>query len=314
MESIVKNYKIIFLILGISLLLFPYSKIYSQNFNEGDRTKNNIVEQATKEIEKAKNLKVKTRLRYAAFYNSQGKLPAKKTLTEKVTFDKNGFRKEVIRYTSLGKIDLKYSFKFDSKGRILKMEVRSGSNQLVGKRESVYDKNGNEIQRNLLDVEHGGPSKMIFTYDKENNLIETKNYNNKNEVINIFKNIWEKGKLINSSIVDNNGKTIVKTHFVYDDNGKIIKEEVSESANYSITYKYDSKGNLIEVTNPQTKRIMTYNQNNDLVEDKLYSNDGARQYRITFSYLKNGLQDEETRYDNSDRPAFNGKYVYEFYK
>lgn len=299
----------------IILVLFALNNnLYSQYYNENERTKNNIKEQAVKEIEKAKQAKVKTRLRYAAFYNVNGKLPAKKTLVEKVTFLKNGLRKEQIRYSSLGKIDLRYVFSYDNLGRIIKMEVFDSSKRLVGKKESKYDYKGNEIERTLFDIERGGPSKMLFKYDNNNNIIETKNLNDKGEIINVFKNVWEKGFLKNSSIEDKDGRVIVKTNFVYDNNGRVIKEEVTENTPYLINYKYDNNGNLIEISNPQTKRYMTYNKNNDLIEDKLYSSDGARQYRITFNYLKNGLQNEEIRYDNSDSPVFYGKYTYEYYK
>lgn len=303
----------IFLVLLFSSLVIN-NFLFAQYYNESERTKNNVKEQSVKEIEKAKKLKVKTRIRHAAFYNAQGKLPNKMTLTEKTFFDKNGLRKEQIRYTSLGKIDLRYTFKYDNFGRIIRMDVYDGANKLIGKKESKYDINGNEVERILFDEERGGPAKMLFKYDNEKNLIEIKNFNDKGELINIFKNVWEKGKLVNSEIEDNNGKVIVKTHFVYDNNGNLIKEEVNESSQYVISYKYDSKGNLIEISNPQTKRYMTYNQNNDLVEDKLYSSNGSRQYRVTFNYLKNGLQNEEIRYDNSDNPVFYGKYTYEFYK
>ncbi|MCX7874657.1 MAG: RHS repeat protein [Melioribacteraceae bacterium] len=303
--------KIIILLLNIFLINnFSVAQVY----NENEKTKNNVKEQSVKEIEKAKKNKVKTRLRYAAFYNSQGKLPAKKTLTEKTIFDKNGFRKEQIRYTSLGEIDLRYTFSYDNLGRIIKMEVYDSSNKLIGKKESKYDFKGNEIERILFDQERGGPSKMIFKYDNDNNLVETKNYNDKGEIINVFKNHWENGILKDSRIEDNDGNIVVKTQFVYDNKGRLIREDVSEASNYSINYKYDSNGNLIEISNPKSKRYMNYNQNNDLIEDKLYSSDGSRQYRITFNYLKNGLQNEEIRYDNADKPAFYGKYSYEFYK
>lgn len=306
--------KKIILLFGLFFLVVNCNALYAQYYNENDRKKNEIKEQGVKELEKAKKLKVKTRFRYAAFYNAQGKLPKKLVLTEKTYFDKNGLRKEQIRFTSLGKVDLRYTFKYDNFGRIIKMEVYNASNNLVGKKESKYDLNGNEIERILVDQERGNPSKMIFNYDNENRLIETKNFNDKGELINLFKNAWNNDKLVNSQIENNDGKIIVKTHFTYDKNGKVIKEEVTESSSYTINYKYDTQGNLIEISNPQTKRYMTYDKNNDLIEDKLYSIDGSRQYRITFNYLKNGLQNEEIRYDNSDNPVFYGKYKYEFFK
>jgi YD repeat-containing protein len=306
--------KKVFLLISFIFLAVNLNTLKAQYYNENERAKNEIKEQGVKEIEKAKKIKVKTRFRYAAFYNAQGKLPKKLTLTEKTFFDKNGLRKEQIRYTSLGKIDLRYTFKYDNLGRIIRMDVYNASNKLIGKKESKYDLSGNEVERILFDQERGTPSKMIFKYDKENNLIETRNFNDKGELINIFKNFWDNGKLINSQIENKDGKIIVKTHFTYDNNGKVIKEEVTESSPYTINYKYDSNGNLIEIANPQTKRYMSYNQNNDLIEDKLYSSDGSRQYRITFNYLKNGLQNEEIRYDNSDNPVFYGKYKYEYFK
>ncbi len=305
--------KITFLLV-LFFLFLGINSLHAQYYNENERTKNEIKEQGVKEIEKAKKLKVKTRYRYAAFYNAQGKLPKQLTLTEKTFFDKNGLRKEQIRYTSLGKIDLRYTFYYDNLGRQIKMVVYDPSNKLVGKKESKYDFNGNEVERILLDQERGNPSKMIFKYDNENKLIETKNFNDKGELINLFKNFWENGKLNYSQIEDKNGRIIVKTYFTYDNSGKVIKEEVTESSPYTINYKYDLNGNLIEISNPQTKRYMSYNQNNDLIEDRLFSSDGLRQYKITFNYLKNGLQNEEIRYDNSDNPVFYGKYKYEYFK
>ena len=298
----------------VAMILFLSEISIAQNLEEAKREKNDFIEQSTRELDKAKALKIKTRLRYAGFFDADGKVPQEKTLVEKLTFDKNGKRKELIRYIRDEMIDLRYTFKYDAKGRLTKMETRNSGNFVVGKRESKYDKAGNEIERKLYDKKHGD-MRVVFAYDKENNMIESKNYDKNKKLSGRYVNVFENGSAKTTTVYGKDGTVHREITFVYDEAGKLVSEGLKElSGSYSINYKYDKNGNIAEIQKPQTKRVVDYNDAHDILEDKMFTADGARQYRVAFSYLENGLQNDEIRYDNAEKAAFHAQFKYEFYK
>ena len=71
---------------------------------------------------------------------------------------------------------------------------------------------------------------------------------------------------------------------------------------------------MIESVNPQYKRYYSYNEKNQLTEDRLFQSGGTRQFRVRFTYYPNGLQKEEIRYDNDERAGLYGETRYEYYK
>ncbi|MEW6654617.1 MAG: hypothetical protein AB1394_14285 [Bacteroidota bacterium] len=286
----------------------------AQNLEETKRGKNDFVEQSIKELDKAKQYKIKTRLRYAGFFDADGTTPHEKVLVEKLTFDTAGKRKELIRYVGDELVDIKYSFLYDAKGRLSKMETRNSGNFLTGTRESKYDKAGNEIERRLFDKRRGN-MRVVFSYDKEGNIIQSLNYDKNEKMIGRYENSFENGNAKKTTVYDNNGNVQREIWFIYNSEGKLSREDFKDLSNsYSISYSYDLQGNITEVVTPQTKRIVSYDLNNNILEDKMFTEDGIRQYRVVFSYLENGLQNDETRYDNTDKAAFQAQYKYEFYK
>ncbi len=281
------------------------------------KQKNNseIIDQDQKELEKAKKLKVKVRTKFAAFYDNKGVLPAKKSLVEKIIFDKAGNKKEQIRYTGLGQIEVKYIYQYNAKGNLTSLENTDKNGSVVSKRTSKFDKKGNEIERLLFDNKHHDANKAYFTYDNDNNLVETRNYSSKNELLNDIILKYQDGFVVNAITKDGKGNVNEEIESIYNSSGKLIKENrKSQGRVYEIDYQYDAKGNLIEVTNPQYQRFYTYNINNDLAEDKLFEANGPRQFKVRFTYLPDGLQKEEIRYNNDDKPVFYGQYKYEYYK
>ncbi len=286
----------------------------AQNLEENKIGKNDFVEQAIKELEKAKQLNVKTRFRYAGFYEADGITLQEKVLSEKLSFDKNGKRKELIRYQGNGDVDQKFTFQHDTKGRFSKLETRNTGNYVVGKRESKYDKAGNEIERKLYDVRRGN-FKVLFKYDKDGNIIESKNFDKNNKFNGRYENTFENGSAKKTIVYQKDGKVRREVWYFYNNAGQLVREEIKDLSNsYSVSYTHDTNGNITEIVTPQSKRIVTYNEKNDILEDKMYTTDGTRQYRVVFSYLENGLQKDEIRYDNSEIAAFHVQIDYEFYK
>ncbi len=289
--------------------------VFAQDNFESKPKKGEVVEQGRKEFDKAVRLKVKTRYKHVAFYDSYGKLPAKKTLVEKVTFDRRGLRKERIRYTSLGSVDLRYVFSYDAKGNLVKFETIEGSGNILTRKISAYDKKGNETLRKLYERDKAGESKIEYTYDDSGNLLEAKTFTPKGELFSTIINEYKNDLRVYSASKSYKDEVVQESFFEYDSNRRLIKEAGKElKTPFTIIYTYDSKGNVIEKNDPQFKRNSIYDSNNNLIEDKLFHNDGSRQYRVVFTYYKNGLQKEEIRYSNDDTPVFYGKYDYEFYK
>ncbi|MDH7603826.1 MAG: hypothetical protein QHH13_02900 [Melioribacter sp.] len=278
------------------------------------KNKKEIIDQNTKELKKAKELKVKVRRRYAGFFGRNNAYPKNMVLVEELFFDEKGYRTKHIRYKSTGDIDLSYEFKYDENGNLLYMDTYDGYGNLKGRRESRYNESNHEVLRKFLDDRSSGELRTEFYYNETNKLIKTISYTKKGTIASEQQNEYDGEFLIRSVIKDGESNQISEITFEYDSDGYLIKEiQKGIQGNNVINYKYDSRGNLIEIKDNQTTREMKYDSNGNLIEDKLYLSDGSRQFRITFSYYNNGLQKEEIRYTNDERPAFIARYEYEFY-
>lgn len=289
-------------------------KIHISKSNS-NKKKKEIIDQNAKELIKAKELKVKVRKRFAGFFESNGSYPKKMVLVEKVIFDEKGNRKQSIRYKSTGEVDLNYEFTYDKNGNLISMDTYDGFGNLKGRKESQYDINNKEVVRKLLNDRSSGELKTELKYDSENRLIKSINYSKDGIVISTQNYEYDGELLIKSITKDADGRQISEIIFEYDSNGYLIKETQSSiQGNNIITYKYDANGNLIEIKDKQSRRELKYDSKGNLIEDKMFLSDGTRQFRITFSYYPNGLQKEEIRYSNDERPAFVAKYEYQFYK
>ncbi len=311
-----KKYPILLLIFAVFFVLIISSgSEFSQVSKRQLKNKGEIADQSQKELDKAAKLKVKTRNKYATFYKRDGKLWDKKTLVEKVTFGTNGLCKEHIMYSSLGAINSKFTYTYDAMGNMISSTTFDSQKKTKATRESVFDKNGNEIERKIDDGKNPGFTKMLFTYDTDGNLIETKIISKDNQVTAIQTISYVNGLKNKVISKDANSKVAEEINASYDASGRLVIEEKKNGSGSVVTkYKYDNNGNMIEMANNQWKRYMSYNTNGDLLEDKLYLPDGSRQFRVCFNYNSNRLQNEEIRYDTQDKPAFYTKYVYEFYK
>ncbi len=309
------NDKFLFLLLFTIFLTFLFNTNTRTQSRSAQKSNSEMNGQEQKELDKAKKLKVKIRTKRVAFYTNTGTLPVKRTLTEKIIFYRNGNKKEQIRYTSLGQIEVKYVYKYDSKGNLISSENQDGSGKVAARRLSRYDKNGNEIQRTIYDSRRQGENKLYFTYDKNNNLIETKSYSVKGELLADINLKYQNDLVVKIITKDGKGNIMEEVNSSYDSAGRLSQEKkVSRGKPYDINYKYDENGNLIEVTNPQYQRFYAYDENNNLIDDKMFLAGGSRQFMVKFTYLPNGLQHEEIRYDNNDKAAFYGEYKYEYYK
>lgn len=314
MPSLQKKYfrfqiNLIVLIL-IAVLSFTYKTSIAQNINPSSRGKSDFVSQDEKEFNKIKQLKVKTRLKYAVFNDIKGYMNNKKILIVKETFNKRGSLSEMVEYNSSGNIISSYKFSYDTKGKPKKAEGvddTGRSNTQVSK----YDSRGNEIERNLISIgRKKTESKSLFKYDKENNLIEIKNYFD-NKFTDQQNNEYKNGIRIRTTMLNEKGDTVLVSIPEYNSDGKLIGEK---STNQNIVYKYDSDGNLSEMVDAETKRIYISDENGNIVEHKMFLLDGRRQLRLVFKYNRKGLQSEQIRYDNNEAVVLHYVYEYEYYK
>lgn len=304
----------LFAIFGLLILFTITNYIVPQIASPTTKKKGDFISQDDREAKKIKQLKVKTRTTYASYYDKKGQLPENKTLASKEFYNKDGLLTGIMEYNGVGKLISAYKFSYDSKGNPTKAESsESGGKSSV--QISKYDSHGNEIERRLTgSAKKKRETKSLFKYDKNDNLIEAKNYSGEtfnNDQIIEYKN----GKKVSTTYRDAEGKTILVITPEYDSAGKLIKE-VRKDANASVvfTYKYDAKGNLSEMVDNETKRYYSSDEKGNVIEHKMYLLDGRRQLRIVFKYGDNGLQTEQIRYDNDEKPVLYTEIKYEYYK
>jgi YD repeat-containing protein len=314
-NSVIKVLRLLFFTLIFS---FPYSginqSILAQDMNRSSKQKGDFVTQDSKELEKIKKLKVKTRTKTVFGYDLAGNGPLNGRLASKEFFNNKGFITQMNEYDVYGQVETAYKFYYDTKGNPTKAEMKQ-KNGVTRLQLSKYDPRGNEIERQSSQSgRHEYDIKTMMKYDKQNNQIEIDNYSLGKLTDQKFNN-FKDGKRVSSIVKDEKGNTILNMTPDYDSTGKMIKETNSnDNMNLVYQYKYDAVGNLIEVIDNETKGQYSYDDKKNVIEQKVFLLDGRRQLRLVFNYGAKGLQTEMIRYDNSEKPVVYTKFEYEYYK
>ena len=288
--------------------------VTAQNINPSAKKKSDFVSQEEKEFNKIKQLKVKTRSKYAVYYDMPNQISDKKILLTVETFNKKGLLTEMTEQNSSGNVISYYKFVYNSKGRHLKAEGKDDTGK-SNTQMSKYDSRGNEIERRLISIGRKRfEAKSVLNYDKNGNVIEIKNYENDKlsdqQKITYMNNVRTRTTFLNQK-----RDTALVSIPEYDSSGKLIKEERKDGkSTLSYIYKYDANGNLNEMIDIETKRSYASDEKGNVIEYKMYLLDGRRQIRLVFKYNTNGLQSEQIRYDNNETVVLHTVYEYEYYK
>ncbi len=308
-------YSFSFVLVLAFILSGSCSFITAQDFNPSVKKKSDIVSQEEKEFNKIKQLKVKTRTKYAVFNDGSNQTPGKKVLLSVELFNKKGLLTKMTEQNSAGNVISHYTFTYDSKGRPIKAEGKDDAGKL-NTQISKYDSHGNEIERSLISVGRKRyETNAVMKYDNSGNVIEINNFENDKlrdqQLIEYENNVRRK-----TFYLDKNGDTVLVSTPEYNSVGKLIKEERKEPNGATLTYnyKYDSAGNLVEMVDYETKRNYTSDEKGNVTEYKMYLLDGRRQIRLVFKYNSKGLQSEQIRYDNAESVVLHMVYEYEYYK
>lgn len=154
---------------------------------------------------------------------------------------------EIIRSDVYGKVEQKRSFNYE--GNICTVSIFDGKSNNIGKVINTYDNNDNIIETTEYDI--NGKIKEQIIYKFEDNLVKEKQ---KFELGNFrYKDIYEyddKNQLVKVTKEEPEGNTYVNNIYKYDSNGNLLEEQWYDNnpnENSSKTYFYSSKGILEKV-------------------------------------------------------------------
>ena len=261
------------------------------------------------ELHKIRNLKIKKRKLYSAYYNKNEVLPAKKTLVEEIDFNGKGLPSEKKYYNWYNAVNTRYEYKYNKYSDLIMEEVYNGSNNIIFRKEISYTPNRDTSEIVVTNLKMKGKEKSAYSYDEQKRLQKITRYDTEGKVYLTQNFSYENNNLKSILFKDGNGKKIEEVGFTYNEFGS-LKTEVQN--NIVKKYIYDDKNRLVRVeSNKGDIRIYKYNNQNYIVDDQFFIEFKKRQFKLVFSYLKNGLTDEVIRYDPDDKKVFYSKYTYE---
>ncbi len=263
------------------------------------------------ELKKIKDAKVKVRKMYSAYYNKDQKLPDKLTLVEEIIFNTLGNPIEKNHFNSLGGIRTKYEYEYDKMNRLITEVVIDDYGNISNRKEITYNANNDTAQIVIHRSRKSESKKKVFEYYDDAKLKQIRHYdhNDKLYVKELYK--YKNGKLESVDYYNSDQKRINKVEFIYNKYGSIIEEKFID---YKKTFTYDNKNRLIKADDRNKIRLYKYDDMNNIIDDQYFIEKTKRQFKLIFSYLKNGLANDVIRYDALDRKAFYSKYEYEYYK
>jgi len=285
----------------IGLVVGGFS-LKAQDNNAGD---NNIA---------IKNNKIKTQIVYE--YTYQKDKPSEEgKKTQETHYDANGNKIEEINYRYNGTIHTINTYKYDSRGnRIEYIKYEGNKEKMVFRQFFEYNsKNQIVTETGFNGVEN---YKTIYKYDNQGRLAEVIYYvDNKLDEKRTFAYFKNSSEL---SVLDATLQLSYKIQYVYNEQGKIIREEKTDNSGFvskRVLYTYDSRGNLLSEEKYMNgkfaqKTTHVYDQAGRLIEVYIETSPSEKFLAKQYVYDAKGLLVEE-KYRNSPSKEFS-KNVYTY--
>lgn len=311
--------------LALFVLSFP-SKVYTQ-----DRLgiKINFVEQETRELSKLKSSGITLRTVYAKLALAGNVKPTK---VEEMTFDKKGLPVEKKNFNSMGHVTGRTEFKYNAKGFLISKTVYDGNNNVTDREMTKVDKNGKVLEVNAENMVRRviRKTRRVMKYNKSGLLTETLGYEKGKDYLVKEVCEYKDGLLIGKKSYNFAGYFLGSEDYEYDSLKRKVKEYsvnisykpvkdsvamdkkvqgTKEEATY--LFKYDAKGNIIEIKAPEYRQVFTFNEKGDFLRDIVYDKGGKKQNDNEFFYGDDGLLKKIIRYYADGSPGAYLDYYYE---
>ena len=258
----------------------------------------------------------------AIYYGENGNISRKRTWK----YDDKGNLIERIVYNS----NSKETWKYDDKGNLIEHIVHNSKGNISRKRtrKCKYDDKGNLIEHIEYNSKGNISWKNTSEYDNQGNLIEDIVYNSKG---NITRKYDDKGNRIEHIRCNRNGKIVFKetwkydsqgnkmeeykgrdgkkwqetfSKFIYENNKTTIEKVIYSDGNISgeETWRYDEKGNLIEVLERKKQNTgkwkeelikYEYDDQDNWIQEMIFKQRGKKQIISKWVQEIEYYQDEE---------------------
>ena len=266
-----------------------------KNFSKTFDKKGNIIEEIYFQSGKSGSIDQKLSYKYdnkenkIEYINTKG-TEGKILFKQNVTYDNSGKKIKEERYNGSEYEVMIYNY--DSKNRMSEIIKTDTNKNILQKRIFEYSNNKSTII--IHDKDNIAIGKIINTFDSNDNIIETIEY-------------------------DINGK--IKEQFFYVFNGKLMTQKtkyIYESFNYKEVFSYDKSGNLTEVSREQPKgnnyinNIYKYDSKGNLVEELWYDDDPTEYSKKSYFYNSKGILESAEVYYVAYKYRMQYRYEYKF--
>lgn len=204
---------------------------------------------------------------------------------QNITYDNSGRKIREERYNGTDYQIIKYNYKDNKLSEIIRSDVFGN---IEHKRIFNYD--GKICTVNIYDGKSDKAGKIINTYDDNDNIIESVEYDTKGDVQERYLYKFE-NNLMQEKIKYVLGNFRYKEDYKYDNNNnliKVIKEEPQGKTFVNNIYRYDSEGKLIEEewydNNPNENSKKTYFYDSDDLLEKIEVYYALYKYRIQYQF------------------------------
>jgi hypothetical protein len=204
---------------------------------------------------------------------------------QNISYDNSGRKIREERYNGTDYQIIKYNYKDNKLSEIIRSDVFGN---IEHKR--IFNYNGKICTINIYDGKSNQDGKIINTYDGNDNIIESIEYDAKGDIKEKYLYKFE-NNLMQEKIKYVLGSFRYKEEYKYDSNKnliKVIKEEPQGKTFVNNIYKYDSEGKLIEEewydNNPNENSTKTYFYNSDDLLEKIEVYYALYKYRIQYQF------------------------------
>lgn len=274
------------------------------SYQDGNRSKTGVITSITQFSRTGE-------IEYIHFVNSKGQV----TNSEVYEYDQNNNRTLYHRNGTGSKY--KKSSEYDSKNNLI---VEAGFNGSENFRNEFSYNNSGQLLTATYSINGSLRQKMIYRTSGNTTTVET--YMGGSALMSKIKIVYDsKGNIIEETTYSVEGKELEKKIYKYNSSSQILEETKTREGDfyYSITYTYDSQGNLLSMyeetlaKKKYAKKVYSYDENGNLAEYKWrrYPNEEFNVKKYTYN-SKGICLSEHTLYPKTNYELFS-KFEYDFY-